>query len=449
MAKGNRPGHRRFGNVRRLPSGRYQASYLGPDGQRRNAPDTFERKSDAERALVLIEAQLSAGQWADPERGKVRLAEYAATWIAQRPGLRPRSADNYRWLLKKHITPRLGGVPVGKLSTPMIREWRAALLDQGVSVTTAAKAYRLLRAVLMTAVDEDKILSSNPCRIRSAGDEQAPERPVLTVAQVFELAERVGRRPLGNVRQVPGNRYRLRFQRHGEMRTSPEVYSSRAGAIQALWKMAGDGRADCRHDTRYRALVLLATFASLRWGEVIALRRCDLDLERRTVRVRAAYAERSTGELLLGPPKSRAGRRIVGIPGVIVPALREHLAAFVSDEPGALVFAGQKGMPLRRSNFNKMSGWPHAVESIGAAGLHVHDLRHTGNQFAANSGAALKDLMTRMGHDSERAALIYQHAARGADQRITDAIDFHVQAERDDQGDDDEDGSAGALVPAG
>ena len=67
-----------------------------------------------------------------------------------------------------------------------------------------------------------------------------------------------------------------------------------------------------------------------------------------------------------------------------------------------------------------------------------HDLRHTGNQFAANSGAALKDLMARMGHDSERAALIYQHEARGADKRITDAIDFHVQAERDDQGDDDE-----------
>jgi hypothetical protein len=49
------------------------------------------------------------------------------------------------------------------------------------------------------------------------------------------------------------------------MRTSPEVYSTRAEAIQALWKMAEDGRAECRHDTRYRAPVLLATFASLRW----------------------------------------------------------------------------------------------------------------------------------------------------------------------------------------
>jgi integrase len=131
---------------------------------------------------------------------------------------------------------------------------------------------------------------------------------------------------------------------------------------------------------------------------------------------------------------------------VIVPVLREHLAAFVADEPAALVFPGQKGAPLRRSNFNKMSGWPYVAESIGAAGLHVHDLRHTGNQFAANSGVAIRDLMARMGHDSERAALIYQHEARGADQRITDAIDSHVQTERDDQGDD---GSAGALISAG
>ena len=86
------------------------------------------------------------------------------------------------------------------------------------------------------------------------------------------------------------------------------------------------------------ALVLLATFASLRWGEVIALRRCDLDLNVQTVRVRAAYVERSTGEILLGRPKLTAGRRVVGIPDAIIPALREHLAVFVKDEPGALVF---------------------------------------------------------------------------------------------------------------
>ena len=127
----------------------------------------------------------------------------------------------------------------------MIREWRATLLGNGVSVSMAAKAYRLLRAVLMTAVEEDKILPRNPCRIRGAGDEDAPERPVLTVAQVFALAELVGRRPVGNIRKLPAGGYRLRFRRHGVMRTSPEVYGTRAEAERALWKMADDGRADC------------------------------------------------------------------------------------------------------------------------------------------------------------------------------------------------------------
>ena len=110
-----------------------------------------------------------AGEWADPDRGKVKLGDYAARWIAQRPGLRPRSVDLYRWLLQRYIGPQLGAVPLGKLSTPMIRDWRAGLLSDGVSVSMAAKSYRLLRAVLTTAVEEDKILARNPCRIRGAG----------------------------------------------------------------------------------------------------------------------------------------------------------------------------------------------------------------------------------------------------------------------------------------
>lgn len=366
----------------RLPSGRYQASYLGADGRRRNAPETFERKNDAERALVIIEAQMASGSWADPERGKMTLGDYASVWIAER-GLRPRTMDLYRWLLRKHIAPYLGGVPVGKMSARLVREWRAALLGNGVSVSVTAKAYRLLRAVMTTAVDEDSMLVRNPCRIKGAGDEDAAERPVLTVRQVFDLAERVGRRPVGNIRKVPDG-YRLRFGRNGEMRTSPERYATRQAAERALCRMADEGRANCIHDRRFYALVLLATFASLRWGEVTALRRGDVDLEERTVRVRV-YVERSTGEMLLGPPKSKAGRRVVGIPAAIIPDLAAHLAIYVKDEPGALVFPGVKGGPIRRGNFNKMSAWPQAVASLGMSGLHFHDLRHTGNQFAATA----------------------------------------------------------------
>ncbi len=164
------------------------------------------------------------------------------------------------------------------------------------------------------------------------------------------------------------------------------------------------------------------------------------------MRVRAAFTQRRShgSEIILGPPKSRAGRRVVGIPKSIIPALEEHMSAFVGPDPGALVFCGVKGVPLRRSNFNKMSAWPQAVESIGASNLHFHDLRHTGNTFAASGGAGIKDLMARMGHDSERAALIYQHEARGADKIITDNIDAHVQAEQDRR----DEGDGPAEVPA-
>ena len=172
------------------------------------------------------------GPWSDAGLARSLLAPDFAAWAAVEVLVGHR----------KHIEPYLGGVPVGKLSTRQIREWRAALLANGVSASMAAKAYRLVRAILTTAVEDDNLLSRNPCRNRGAGTENAGERPVLTVAQVFEVAEQVGRRPVGNIRQIPDG-YRLRFGREGEMRTSPEVYASRAEAERALWKMASDGRA--------------------------------------------------------------------------------------------------------------------------------------------------------------------------------------------------------------
>jgi integrase len=81
-----------------------------------------------------------------------------------------------------------------------------------------------------------------------------------------------------------------------------------------------------------------------------------------------------------------------------------------------------------------MAAWPHAVRAIGTEGLHFHDLRHTGNHFAAASGASLKDLMVWTGHDSERAAIIYLHEVHGADLAITSAIDAHIETAKASQG---------------
>ncbi|MEV5413316.1 tyrosine-type recombinase/integrase [Thermopolyspora sp. NPDC052614] len=108
---------------------------------------------------------------------------------------------------------------------------------------------------------------------------------------------------------------------------------------------------------------------------------------------------------------------------------------------GARLHRGQ-GRALRRSGFNTRTRWMDIVKDMGLPGLHFHDLRHTGNMLAAESGAGLKDLMARMGHDNVRAAMIYQHAVRGADTTITDAIDRQINDR-----DDDEDGAAGTLTP--
>lgn len=93
-----------------------------------------------------------------------------------------------------------------------------------------------------------------------------------------------------------------------------------------------------------------------------------------------------------------------------------------------MVFTGPTGRPIWRGNFNKLTKWPATVARLGLAGVHFHDLRHSGNTFAARTGASLADLMARMGHDSPDAAMIYQHATRQADRAIAAAVSWMVLA---------------------
>jgi hypothetical protein len=167
---------RRFGRVRQLASGRWQARYPGPDSQLRTAPTTFARKSDADRFLSEIETDIARGDWFDPLAGRMSLAQYAARWIEERD-LSVRTAELYRVLLKNHITPGIGQLNLAELAPPMIRRWRRTLRDHGVSEGVIAKAYRLLHAMLATAV-EDGSIRANPCNIKGASQHDSDERPV-------------------------------------------------------------------------------------------------------------------------------------------------------------------------------------------------------------------------------------------------------------------------------
>jgi integrase len=263
----------------------------------------------------------------------------------------------------------LGDLNLVALTPGRVRSWRSDLLDGGVGRPTVAKCYRLLRSILNTAVD-DELIRHNPCRIKGAGSEPTAERPVATAAQVLALAE----------------------------------------AMPARWS----------------AFVLLGASTSLRWGELLALTRADVDLDEGTVRVRRSASE-VEGQVVIGPPKSAAGRRTVAIPASIVPAVEAHVAAYAEAGARGRVFVGEKGATMRRGNFQPM--WAKALKAAGLPrGFHFHDLRHAGNAWAAGSGANLRELMDRMGHSSMRAALIYLHAARGASKTIAAGIDRHLAA---------------------
>ncbi|MGM1057838.1 tyrosine-type recombinase/integrase [Saccharothrix sp. Mg75] len=370
----NKKNHRQFGHIRKLPSGRFQASYLGPDGLRRYAPDTFTTKTDANAWLSTVEADLLRGEWVDPLLGKVALKEYGERWIKERQ-LGVRTREEYNRQFRLYVDPFLGAKLLNSITTETVRTWRQHLLDSGRSHSTTAKAYRLLRAIMNTALDDNRV-KRNPCRIKGADQEHAPERPVATVEQVFALAEGM--------------------------------------------------------PSRFRVLVLAAAFTGLRWGELIALRRCDVDLDAPSVRVPRRLAQLDSGRLVEGPPKSQAGFRTVALPGILVDDFRRHLMAFVKAGAEELVFIGPKGSPLRRSNWRKSVKWARTVELLGLPeGFHFHDLRHTGNNLAAASGASTRELMHRMGHGSMRAALIYQHATSERDKEIADNLSERVQAARD------------------
>ncbi|SEN21289.1 tyrosine-type recombinase/integrase [Nonomuraea pusilla] len=360
-----KPVKRRFGRVRKLPSGRFQARYQGPDGVDRPAPQTFATKTDAEIWLTKIEAQILDDEWIDPDAGRISFGKYAADWIEERPKLRPRTIELYGYLLRKHLAPTFGDKPLNEIKGPHVRRWRKKLLDDGVSEVTVAKAYRLLKAILSTAVD-DQVIKRNPCRIKGAGQEKSPERPVLTVAQVYRIVEVI--------------------------------------------------------EPRYRALVLLGTFASLRWGELTGLQRRDLDLDAGTVKVERQLIQLTGKGLVFTDPKSAAGRRTVAIPDLIIDELKAHMKDFAIDGDEGLVFVGSDNGPLRNTNFNRRV-WAKALHDAGLPKIHFHDLRHTGNTLAASAGASIRELMARMGHSSTRAALIYQHSTDERQREVARKLD--------------------------
>jgi len=363
-----------FGAIRQLPSKRYQASYVGPDGNRYTAPLTFTALEDARGWLARRRVEIADGVWSPHEAQAASsatktkattFADYAEQWVSTRTNrkgehLRPRTAAEYRRLIAGPLAP-FGQSRLAGISPEGVRSWYSDLIKAGTK-TQAARAYELLKAILATAVQDGR-LKSNPCQIKGAASASSGKKV--------------------------------------EPPTAAEL-STIVDAITA----------------RYRAAVLLAAWAGVRYGELTELRVKDLEKvgDVYVVNVSRAVAHVTGQGYIVGPTKSEAGVRTIVLPPHVTADIDRHLKDYVSRFPESLLFPGADGSShLAQSAFYKH--WDPARRAAKRGDMPWHALRHYGATRAALAGATLKELQTRLGHSTVAAAMRYQHTA-GRDEEL-------------------------------
>lgn len=342
---------RKWGHVRTLPSGRVQASYT-VNGQRYRAPVTFATETDAAAWLDMRHAEVLEYRWKPappPEPSMEGFEVYARRWLAERE-LKPRTRAEYTRTLEGKLLPTFGDRLVREITPDDVRAWYRAL--DPTKKTARTHAYSLLRTILGTAASEG-VTDANPAHIVGAGATKRAK--AIRPATLDELAAIAAHMP-----------------------------------------------------PRYRAMVLVASWGALRFGELTELRRRDIDLDRGVIRVTRAVSW-PNGKPVVGTPKSDAGVRDVYIPPHIVPTLRRHLDEHAQPGPDGLLFPNTEGKHMHHGSLYKV--YKPARLAAGRPDLSWHGLRHTGATMAAQQGATLAELMERLGHSTVGAALRYQHAA--------------------------------------
>lgn len=386
-------GRRGFGEIERRTQKQgtvFRARYTVADGNRYSR--TFSTKLDAEGWLRNERALLDRDEWSPPKvrrhaeaQREARAAyetvgRFAKRYLDER-GLRPNTLRGYESLLRTKILPWFEEMPLSSVTLSEIKEWRAEL-DPKTASTNAA-AYRLLRSILQAA-EEEELIDRAPPKIRGAST--------------------------ARTRHV----------------TVPATFEQLAVITDAM-------------PPRLRLFVTLAAFVGLRQGELLELRRSDVDLARgqisvtrkvdKDVRWTAPEACRNCGRPI-SAPKTRSGVRVVHVPPPFLPALENHLAEHAAPGKDGLLFPGDRTdhMSVRYL----MDRFVPAREAADRPDLTIHDLRHTALTLAGQHGATAAELQLRGGHSSQAAMVIYQHATAARDHALAEKIGETFQAWAED-----------------
>lgn len=352
-----------FGTVRRLPSGRYQARYLSPAGERRTA-GVHDTAKLARGALAEVQTDLNRGEWRDRRGGEKYFGAFAETELELLDGvLAPNSVSSLRSAFRKHLAV-LHRKRLREIDAQVVRWWFEQYMPTvGAGPTARRNAYFALSRFMRAAVEYGHIPTS-PCRIKGVARDVSEPRPFFDLEDVSRIIDAID---------------------------APEVRA-------ALWVKLG---------------------THLRLGEVVGLNAGDVLQDGTRLRVER-QVDATTAQLR--PTKTSSTRTTV----MLAPA-RTALAEYLRDQPRMLpsapLFVGPMGGRLSRSRIRVQ--WNRARDLVGLPDAHIHDLRHTGLTEVARH-ATTREVMARAGHSTTAAAMRYQHATSERDEQIVAAVDARM-----------------------
>lgn len=353
-----------MGSVERTEAGRWKARYRDPQGRSRRR--TFARKRDAELFLSTVDVDVTRGEWVDPIGGRMTFGAWVGEWGATTVHLREATRVRYERDLRLHLLPAFGDTPLASITPRDVRVWLSTATATGTSASAINRRFRVLRMVLNAAV-ANEVIARSPCKAVKPPPPPREEVRFLSAVQVWELAEA----------------------------THP-------------W---------------FRTWVYFAAYTGLRWSEMLGLRRKDVDLLRRVVRVEQQLIEVNSRFLGFGPPKTAAGRRSVTLPTFLVPLMEEQIAERAQPGVDGLVFVNTAGRSPHASSFASQT-WAKARRDGGFEGLRWHDLRHTAVALAIEQGAHAKAIQARLGHSSIAVTLDrYGHLLPSIEEGIAAGLD--------------------------
>lgn len=343
----------------------YVARFRDLDGREQSR--SFDRRADAERFASGREVAKATGDVVDVSAGKMRLRDWYAECLADWD-IAPSTAAKWEGVWKLYVEPSLGSYPLARITRDDVQ--RMVTKGKERSPWQATEALKLTRTLLYRAMD----------------------------------AERISRNPAARI-EPPRTK-----------RTRPTILKPQEIALVLD-----------RLPDRWRVLALLDAYTSLRWSEVVALKRDDLDLEARTVRVDEKVVE-VKGRFEWGTPKTDESARTVDMPDLVVRPLAEHLLRFPplrgTDDPNheGLVFYGERGGPVRRHVFRR--DWYRACDEVGVERVRLEWLRHTGASLAYAATRDMKAVAGRLGHTSTRMMdTVYVQIYEETSKEVADAID--------------------------